>query len=254
MLHEVDAARALVAGEAVAGVGQQFLGQLVVAGLDGDGLHHRLDLLSHFLVGDAHHGHIGHLGVHDQDVLDLLGIDVDAAADDHEGGPVGQVKVALVIDVAHIAKGGPVGVLRVLGFLGLAWVLQVLKGHLRHFEIDDAGLANGQFGAAFVADVDHAKDRPAHGAGVRQPFLRRGVGEAVEFRGAVVFVDDRPPPVEHLLLDAGWTGGGGVDGHSMGGQVVAPSLLLRQLQHAGEHGRHPLAMGDLVLFDGLECA
>ena len=77
-------------------------------------------------------------------------------------------------------------------------------------------------------------------------------GEAEAFGGAVVFVDDRPPPFDHLLLDRHRAGRGGVDRDLERGQVVALRTCLRQLQHAREHRRHELAVRDAPLLDQRE--
>ena len=53
--------------------------------------------------------------MHDQCVLDLLGIDVDATGDDHERLAIGEVQEALVVEVANVAERRPVGVFGVLG-------------------------------------------------------------------------------------------------------------------------------------------
>ena len=85
-----------------------------------------------------------------------------------------------------------------------------------------------------------------------QPVLRRHVREAVEFRAAVVLVEDRSPPVEHLLLHLLRTRRRGVDRDLVRRQVEAAAFRLGHLQHAREHRRHPLARGDAIVLDGLQ--
>ncbi|MCY1301422.1 hypothetical protein D9M70_510330 [compost metagenome] len=82
-----------------------------------------------------------------------------------------------------------------------------------------------------------------------QPFLAVQCGGAVAFAAAVVLVDDRSPPVDHLPLDLHRAGCRRVHGALVAGQVVALALFGRQLEQAHEHGRHPLAMGDAVALD-----
>jgi len=47
-------------------------------------LYRSVNRFADFVVGDAEHGDVGDLGVKDQAVLHLLGIDVDTPGDDHE--------------------------------------------------------------------------------------------------------------------------------------------------------------------------
>src|SRR5258708_16219572 len=48
----------------------------------------------------------------DEQVLALLWIDVPPAADDHEGGTIGQIEKSVVVDIAHIADRAHGAVLR----------------------------------------------------------------------------------------------------------------------------------------------
>ena len=85
-----------------------------------------------------------------------------------------------------------------------------------------------------------------------QPLLRIADGDAVAFRAGVILDQDRSPPFDHLCLDVDRAGRGGVDRAFQRGDVVARAHLVRQLQHAHEHGRHQLRLRDLVLLDELE--
>ena len=69
------------------------------------------------------------------------------------------------------------------------------------------------------------------------------------FGGAVIFEDDRPPPVDHRPLDRDRTRRSGVDGDLERCEIVSPARRFGQLQHAREHGRHELGMGDAILLD-----
>ena len=61
----------------------------------------------------------------DEDVFDLARVDVDAAGDDHVGDAIGDVEVALLIDIADVAEGAPAAVVERLGGLGrIAVVLE----------------------------------------------------------------------------------------------------------------------------------
>ena len=68
-------------------------------------LHHRLHLFTQVVIGHTKHRSIGHLGMDDQQVLALLRIDVDPAADDHEGGAIRQVQKAVIVHIANVAHG-----------------------------------------------------------------------------------------------------------------------------------------------------
>src|SRR5215207_2920801 len=93
-------------------------------------LDYGLDLLAHVLVGDADDRDVEDLRVHGQTVLDLLRVDVRAAGDDHEGLAVGEVQVAVLVDVAEVPHGRPGRVLRVLRLTRLLRVVVVAERHL----------------------------------------------------------------------------------------------------------------------------
>ena len=210
-------------------------------------LHHGLDLFAQVLVRHAEHGGVGDLGVGDQQVFALLRIDVHPARDDHEGRPVGQIQEPVGVDVAHVphrrhcAVGGS-------GFGRAARVLKILE-RIGHLEPQRSGLA-GRTGLHFVVQHmqlagHYAPDR----APVRQPLSAVTGAESHAFGGPIVFVDDRPPPVDHRLFHLGRAGGGGVDCDLQRRQVVAGPRLIGQLQHPREHRRHQLAVRDLIALD-----
>ncbi len=122
---EVDRARALVVRQVGPAEGDD-LGLELGAGREArGGLDDRLDLLAHLRLGDAEDGHVGHRGVQHEDVLDLLGVDVHAARHDHEQLAVGQVQVALVVEVADVPERGPALVVeRLARLLGVVVVLE----------------------------------------------------------------------------------------------------------------------------------
>ena len=86
----------------------------------------------------------------------------------------------------------------------------------------------------------HLADR----ALVGQPFLAVAGGEPEPFGGAVVLVDDGPPPVDHLLLHLAPDTGLRRGPRSRGRQIEAFAFLCGKLQHAAEHGGHELGVGD----------
>ena len=209
-----------------------------------DGLH----LFAEVRVRHAEDGHVGDLRVDGQHVLRLLGVDVDAAADDHVGLAVGQVEEAVLVELADVAEGAPAvleeGVARLLGRVV---VLEAL--HVRGAEVDAALLADRELVALLVDDVNRAGERLADGSLVGEPVLGRGVAEAVALGSGVVLVDDRSPPVEHLLLDLDGAGRGRVDREGQAAHVVLVADLLLELEHPHEHRRDPLAVGALVPVD-----
>src|SRR6266699_97028 len=87
--HEVDGPRALEVRDPGPAVLDQLAGQVGPGAGQVGGLHHGLHLLAQVLVGDADHGHVEHGGMRGEQVLRLLGVDVDAARDDHVALAVG---------------------------------------------------------------------------------------------------------------------------------------------------------------------
>ena len=67
--------------------------------------------------------------------------------------------------------------------------------------------------------------------------------------GAVVLVDHRPPPFDHLPLHRRRAGRGAMGDPAQRGQVVAPAHLLGQPQQAHEHGRHDVHVADAMPLD-----
>src|SRR4051794_25115570 len=74
-------------------------------------LANRLDDSFHFfaklIVWHTKHGDIGNLWVSEKNVLNLLRVDIDPAGNDHEILAVGQVKVAVGIDMSDITVSPP---------------------------------------------------------------------------------------------------------------------------------------------------
>ena len=90
--------------------------------------------------------------------------------------------------------------------LGLVGIVVVPERHDITFEVDGARLAQRKFVACFVANMECSQDGGTNRAGVCQPLFAVAVRHAVEFRAGVVLNNDRPPPVDHLVLDIHGTG------------------------------------------------
>lgn len=67
-------------------------------------------------------------------------------------------------------------------------------------EIDFAFAAQGQFITLFIADMNDAQFCAPDRAFMRQPFLRVQRGETVVFGTRIIFVNNRPPPLDHLMF------------------------------------------------------
>ncbi len=80
------------------------------------------------------------------------------------------------------------------------------------FKVDEAFLSRREFIAVFVAYVYDAHGGLADRAFMFEPLLGVDSAESVAFGSGVVFVDDRPPPLDHFAFnfDRAWRGG--VDG------------------------------------------
>ena len=92
----------------------------------------------------------------DEHVFDLLRVDVHAAADDHVSLAVGQVQVAVLVEVADIAERGPAtGQLGIGRLLGSLVVLECAAAG----EVHAADLAGAEVIAIVVADVQATDPR-----------------------------------------------------------------------------------------------
>ena len=205
---EDDSAGALVAGKVEAEGVHLVLGERH-AGLDlddggGD--------LAEALVGKADHGDVLHLGIGAQEVLDLDGVEVLAAGDDHVLGAVHEVDEP-VAGLGHVACSEPAVrgeyLLRRLG------VLVVALHHAGALDGEFADLAGGHLGAVWAhdlrlpavarhadrADMGRVLHAEVHGAGPG------GLGEAVV--RVVVVVGEHALPA----LDEGGRNGLRTDVH-----------------------------------------
>ena len=126
------------------------------------------------------------------------------------------------------------------GFFRIAQVGK-LRAPTQVHRAGDAGRAGG---AVRVADTHLSDEGPAHAAPMGKPLGAIDDGLTVGFRGAVILVEDRAPPVDHGRLHRRRAGGRGVDRIAVGLGVEGLAPSLGQAKQADEHGGHPLAMGD----------
>ncbi len=245
---EIDRARALHAGQRRATERNQRLLQFRrcpagILQLD-DGLH----FLAVFRIGDAEYRDVLDVGMQCQPVLDLGGIDVDAAGDDHVRAAVGKIEIAFGIEITDVADAGPA--LRAARARGLVRI--VVIDELRTVEEHIADLAWLQLMVGLVQDMQRADAGAADRAAMGEPVGGGNTGRAIALGAGVIFPDDRAPPVDHALFDLRRAGRGGVDGAAMRRQVMSGTDIAGQRQQAKEHGRHPLAVGDAIGRDGFE--
>src|SRR6266699_950974 len=213
--HEVDGPRALEVRDPGPAVLDQLAGQVGPGAGQVGGLPHGLHLLAQVLVRDADHGHVEHGGMSGEQVLGLLGVDVDAARDDHVALAVGEVQVSVGVDMADVPDGAGA----VLDGAGGAAAGAALGGLDRIGEVRERGRAAEPdravgAGRALLPLVVEDEQLTEHGAadraGMSHPLRGVAEREAVGLGGAVVLGDDRAQPVDHRLLDGHRAGSGGV--------------------------------------------
>ncbi len=145
--------------EAAAAVGDQLGGVERGPGTRNDD---GRDRLAPAFVGSADDGGLGDGGVGVQDVLDHPRVDVEPARDDHVLDPVGDVEVALGVDVSGVAGVQPAFA---EGFGGGVGSMPVAAHQLRAARGDFADLPGGQWCSGGVDDLHlGARQRPPDAA------------------------------------------------------------------------------------------
>ncbi len=122
----------------------------------------------------------------------------------------------------------------------------------RAAEIDHALFARGDFAPVFAADMHFAHQRASDRARMRQPVGAADVAQAIAFGARIIFVQHRPPPFDHLAFHFDRARRRSMDRALHRRHVVFRARFGRQLQHAHEHGRHPLAAARPVFLDESE--
>lgn len=82
-------------------VRQQFLFEFRCGRAGADGLHDGVHDLAQFVVGDAEDGGVGDVGVPEQKALGLLRVDIHPAGKDEVDPSLGQVQVAILVEIAQ---------------------------------------------------------------------------------------------------------------------------------------------------------
>ena len=129
---EGDLARNLVVGEVRAAEGPDLVGGEGRAGARLDG---GVDALAPVVVGHAEDGGVLDLGVAVKHVLDLGGVDVDAARDDHVALAVADVDEPLVVEVRDVAHAEPVAPRRLARGVRVLVVLVEHAGVAAHVQL-----------------------------------------------------------------------------------------------------------------------
>src|SRR3954451_22024524 len=148
------------------------------------------------------------------------------------------MKEAVLVDIADVADRAHAAVRR-SRLLGLLRIVEIFKRRGR-LEPDLSWRAGGAWFHVFVENMELAEQPLADGPAMGEPFRAVAGGEAKAFGRAVIFVDDRSPPFDHVVLHHGGARRGGMDRDLERGDVVARAHLLRQLEHAREHRRYEL--------------
>src|SRR5215469_15167701 len=245
---EPDVPRDLVMRDLAGAELADLLGGQLAAGAQ---LHPRAELFAVLQVGHPDDLDVLDLRVGVQEFLDLAGIDVLTAADDHVLDPPDDVQVAGLVHHGQVAGVHPAGGVDGLGRLG--WLVPVAEHHrvatgaqlampaARHWP---AGIRVDHLNLEVrmdPADGRHAPVQVVIGRGLGRDW--RGLGHPVADRhlGHVHLADD---PLHHLdrarraCHDSG----------AQAGQVVAGEI--RQSQLRDEHGRHPVERGALLRLHG----
>src|SRR3954451_20597122 len=143
------------------------------------------------------------------------------------------MKEAVLVDIADVADRAHAAVGR-SRLLGLLRIVEIFKRRGR-LEPDLSWRVGGAWFHGLVENMELAEQHLADGAAMGDPFRAVAGGEAKAFGRSVIFVDDRSPPFDHVVLHQGWAGPSGMDRDLERGEVIVLSRLLRQLEHAREH-------------------
>src|SRR6056297_3912018 len=158
-IDELDVAGHLVAGQFLLAVLTQFVDrQRVVLAND-----YGLDQFAGFFILNTYSADFQHLGVSGDDVLDLVGVDVESRNQDHVLLAVDDEKVSFLVAAGHVAGLQPAFAVEDLG--GLIGAVPVTLHDLRTADAQLAGLAGRHLVALGIDDLAFGRrDRQSDGA------------------------------------------------------------------------------------------
>src|SRR3546814_10472164 len=96
---------------------------------------------------------------------------------------------------------------RIACLFGVVEILEIPSA----LEIDEAVDARRHLASLLVADMKRAPIGAPDRSRPFEPLLRSDEGRAIAFGPAIIFIDDRPQPLDHPVLDLDRTRRGGVD-------------------------------------------
>src|SRR6516162_1387142 len=173
---EIDRARHLLARQRLAAERDQFVGKFLARFDAWHRLHYRLHLFAEVGIGNAEHRGIGNLRMGDQQVFAFLRVDIDPAGDDHEGRAVGEIEIAVGIDIADVADRAHAAVRRAR-LAGAARIVEIFERRCR-LEPHRTRRAGRALLKVLIENMEVTEQHLADGALVGEPLLAVAGGEA----------------------------------------------------------------------------
>ena len=246
---EVDRSGTLDAGQILTAKSHQRFREFGPSVVPAYRLHDSAYFFSEFLVRHSNDRNICYERMGYQQIFSFLGIDVYATRNNHEGFAVGKVEKPVVIKTSYIPERRPIRMGRVASAGSLFRVVMVLELVLA-LEIYSAFLSIRYFITLVITNVYWPQKRTSYGSRMSEPITATDVAEAVSLRTRVILMQNLAPPLDHLPLYFYRARCGSVDRRAHRRDIIFGPHLGRQLQHAHEHGRHPLTDIRFVLFYG----
>ena len=215
-----------------------------------------MDGLAPVRVRDPDHRGLRHLRVAGEHVLDLAGVDVEAAGDDHVIAAVLEVDVAVGVHHAHVAGADPP--VPELLRRGLR-VADVLGERERRLHRDLAELAERQLRTGVVGDLDEGEERrvAARGEEVRARGVVVELGQAgAELRrlGLAEQLDEHLTEDPQAVLQAGGRHRGGAVDDRAQAQIGELVEGVDDVEHPIDHRRDHEGPGDALLDEEIDDA
>src|SRR5580704_13268702 len=207
------------------------------------------ECLAELVVGDAEDGDVADAVELEQTGLDLRGIDVRPAGDDHVARAVGKVEKSVLVHLADIYDRD---VAVAIDFAATVLLVQVGEAGpvTGRPDVHLAGLARREQLAGGVEHVDvSAAERPTDGSLVGEPLVAVASDHDPDLRRPVVLEDDRSEPLDHAPLDVDGARGGGVYDALERAEVVAGADVVGEIEQPHEHRRDDLRVRDPLRFD-----